>query len=101
MPLKYYADITNFKLFLLDCGLFGTMTTPPEAILIAENEMKEPKGAFTEDYVMSQPAASIDTSVFYYSNNAKLEIDFVCQDKLDIVPIQHSIEYEQDMQHLY
>ena len=59
MPLKFYVDISSFKLFLLDCGLLGAMSeTPPELLLIADNGMEESKGAFTENYVMSQLVAA-------------------------------------------
>jgi predicted AAA+ superfamily ATPase len=89
MPLKFYVDISGFKLFLLDCGLLGAMSeTPPERLLVANNGMEESKGAFTENYVMSQLAATRSTSVFYYSNEAKLEIDFIVQQGNEIVPIE-------------
>lgn len=93
MPLKFYEDLPNFKLFLLDCGLLGAMSeVPPQALLVAENGMEEAKGAFTENYVMSQLAANFNNSVYYYSNDAKLEIDFVVQDGMDIVPIEVKAE---------
>ena len=93
MPLKFYVDISSFKLFLLDCGLLGAMSeTPPELLLIADNGMEESKGAFTENYVMSQLVAATGSSVFYYSNDAKLEIDFVIQQGREIVPIEAKAE---------
>ena len=93
MPLKFYVDISSFKLFLLDCGLLGAMSeTPADKLLVAENGMEESKGAFTENYVMSQLMATNDTSVFYYSNDAKLEIDFLIQHNCDIVPIEAKAE---------
>lgn len=93
MPLKFYVDISSFKLFLLDCGLLGAMSeTPPEKLLVAENGMEESKGAFTENYMMSQFVATHDTSVFYYSNDAKLEIDFLIQHGSEIVPIEAKAE---------
>ena len=93
MPLKFYADIASFKLFLLDCGLLGAMSeTPPENLLVARNGMEESKGAFTENYVMSQLVATRDTSVFYYSNDAKLEIDVLVQQGTAIVPIEAKAE---------
>lgn len=93
MPLKFYVDMSSFKLFLLDCGLLGAMSeTPPELLLVSENGMEESKGAFTENYLMSQLVATADTSVFYYSNNAKLEIDFLIQHGNAIVPIEAKAE---------
>lgn len=89
MPLKYYDDISSFKLFLLDCGLLGAMSeTSAASLLVAENGMEEAKGAFTENYVMSQLAAVHDGSVFYYSSDAKLELDFLLQNGDEIVPIE-------------
>ena len=91
--MKFYADISAFKLFLLDCGLLGAMSeTPAERLLIADNGMEEAKGAFTENYVMSQLTATCESSVFYYSNDAKLEIDFIIQHGSDIVPIEVKAE---------
>lgn len=93
MPLKFYTDISSFKLFILDCGLLGAMSeTPANKLLVADNGMEESKGAFTENYVMSQLVATQGSSVFYYSNDAKLEIDFLIQHADDIVPIEAKAE---------
>lgn len=93
MPLKFYADISSFKLFLLDCGLLGALCeTPPAKLLVEDNGMEESKGAFTENYVMSQLVARSHNSVFYYSNNSSLEIDFLVQHNDAIVPIEAKAE---------
>lgn len=93
MPLKFYVDISSFKLFLLDCGLLGAMSeTPPEVLLVANNGMEESNGAFTENYLMSQLVATHNTSVCYFSNAAKLEIDFLIQYGSSIVPIEAKAE---------
>ena len=92
-PLKFYVDISSFKLFLLDCGLLGAMSeTEPADLLIAENGMEESKGAFTENFVMSQLVATRKTSVFYYSTDAKLELDFLIQQGTEIIPIEAKAE---------
>ena len=65
---------------------------PAEKLLVADNGMEESKGAFTENYLMNQLVATNDTSVFYYSNDAKLEIDFLIQHGCDIVPIEAKAE---------
>lgn len=93
IPLKFYVDISSFKLFLLDCGLLGAMSEiPPQKLLVADNGMKESKGAFTENYVMSQLVATRNTSVFYYSNDAKLEVDFLIQHEDRVIPIEAKAE---------
>lgn len=93
IPLKFYVDISCFKLFLLDCGLLGALSeTPADRLLVANNGMEESKGAFTENYVMSQLVATNDTSVFYFSNDAKLEIDFIIQHDSEVIPIEAKAE---------
>lgn len=93
MPLRYYEDFGSFKLYLLDCGLLGALSeTPPALLLVANNGMTESKGAFTENYVMTQLSATLNSSVFYFSNDAKLEIDFIVQYGCDIVPIEVKAE---------
>ena len=92
-PLKFYVDLSSFKLFLLDCGLLGAMSEiNPADLLVAQNGMEEAKGAFTENYVMSQLVATRGLSVFYYSNSSKLEIDFLIQSDTEIIPIEAKAE---------
>lgn len=94
VPLKFYEDMSSFKLFLLDCGLLGALSeTPPEQILIGDNVFEEYKGAFTEDYVLQQLKSLPRTFVYYYSNdNSTLEIDFVVQHDTHIIPIEVKAE---------
>ena len=90
VPLKFYEDMSSFKLFLLDCGLLGALSeTPPEQILIGDNVFEEYKGAFTENYVLQQLKSLPRTFVYYYSNdNSTLEIDFVVQHDAHVIPIE-------------
>lgn len=63
--------------------LLGAMSeTAPESLLVAANGMEEAKGAFTQNYVMSQLVASRCNSVFYYSSGNKLELDFLSKPRL-------------------
>lgn len=95
LPLKFYMEQDVFKLFLLDVGLLGAMSqVPPAQILIGNNIFSEYKGAFTENYVLSQLQASGIPTISYYSkDNSTLEIDFIVQTKAgDIVPIEVKAE---------
>ena len=94
VPLKFYEDMSSFKLFLLDCGLLGALSeTPPEQILIGDNVFEEYKGAFTENYVLQRLKSLARTCVYYYSNdNSTLEIDFVVQHDTHIIPIEVKAE---------
>ena len=59
--------------------------------------MEEGKGMYTENYVCTQLAASIDQSLFYYSRDtSNLEIDFIIQQETKIVPIE--VKAEENLQ---
>ena len=93
MPLKVYEDLSAFKLYLLDVGLLGAMAEIDPVTLILPNDMKEGKGMFTENFVCTHLAASIEQSIFYYSKeNSPLEIDFMIQQGASIVPIEVKAE---------
>lgn len=93
MPLKSYEDISAFKLFLVDCGLLGAMNGTPPSLLLLPNEMKESKGAFTENYVCQQLWQMAGIYVGYYSkDNSTLEIDFLLQHGERIVPVEAKAE---------
>ena len=97
LPLKVYEDFAAFKLYLLDVGLLGALSNTPAATLLMPNNMEEGKGMYTENYVCSQLAASIDQSLFYYSRDtSNLEIDFIIQQETQIVPIE--VKAEENLQ---
>lgn len=94
IPLKFYEDLSAFKLFLLDCGLLGALSqTPPKQMLIGNNVFEEFKGAFSENFVLQQIIGLPNTYVYYYSNdNSTMEIDFVVQHDSDVVPVEVKAE---------
>lgn len=94
IPLKFYEDISAFKLFILDCGLMGALSeTPPGLILTNNTIFEEYKGAFTELYTLQQ-MVTIDTMPIYYysSDDSRLEIDFVVQKEDRVIPIEVKAE---------
>ena len=94
MPLKFYADSSAFKLFVLDCGLLACMSEAnPNAMLLGTNAFIEFKGAFTENYVLQQLKAAGYRSIFYYSKEkSTMEIDFLFQTADRIVPVEVKAE---------
>jgi uncharacterized protein len=94
MPLKFYEDFSAFKLFLLDCGLLGAMTdTPAAAILVGDSIFKEYKGTFTELFVLQQLKAIDSIPVFYYSSSdSQVEIDFMAQCGVSVIPLEVKAE---------
>lgn len=94
VPLKFYADINAFKLFMLDVGLLGAISnTPAGQILIGDNVFGEYKGAFTEDFVLQQLKTLPELPIYYYSkDNSSQEVDFIVQVQSIILPIEVKAE---------
>lgn len=93
MPLKFYEDLSAFKLFLLDCGLFGCMVdAPAKQMLISDNIFKEFKGAFTEQFVLQQLVANEMLPYYWSSDSTPAEIDFAIQTEERVIPIEVKAE---------
>ncbi|MDE6796269.1 MAG: ATP-binding protein [Muribaculaceae bacterium] len=94
MPIKFYMDKDSFKLFLLDVGLLGAMAQiPPSFMLIGDKVFSDYKGAFTENYVLTQIISVPDTVIGYYSKeNSTMEIDFIVQAGTHLLPIEVKAE---------
>lgn len=93
MPLKFYEDISAFKLFLLDLGLFACMCeVPASEILIGNNIFIEYKGAFAEQYVLQQIISRKVKPYYWSSEKTPSEIDFVIQRDDKIIPIEVKAE---------
>lgn len=92
-PVKFYEDLSAFKLFLLDCGLFACMVdAPAKQMLIGDNIFKEFKGSFTEQFVLQQLIAMDITPYYWSSDTTPAEIDFVVQLDDKTVPIEVKAE---------
>lgn len=94
IPLKFYANMDIFKLYLLDVGLLGALAmAPPEQILIGDNVFSEYKGALTENYVLQQLKVIANLPIYYYSKqNSTQEIDFIVQAGSTVLPIEVKAE---------
>lgn len=98
-PLKFYADTLCYKVFVMDVGLLACMCgARSKAMLLGMEVFSEFKGAFTENYVMSQIKAlekrdGMDNNIFYYSKDSSpLEVDFVVQGSDRVVPVEVKAE---------
>lgn len=92
VPLSAYADFDSFKLFLLDVGLLNAIGNIDQKILLEKNNiLTQFKGALTEQYVCQQ--LKIKNALYYWSvANSLAEIDFIVQDKNEIIPIEVKAE---------
>lgn len=97
IPLKIHEDISAFKLFFLDCGLLAAMSDTPPAMLLLPNMDNTGKGDFTENFVCCQMKSLCDIPIYYYSKeNSQLEIDFVIQTGMNVIPIE--VKSEENLQ---
>lgn len=94
LPLKFYTEMTGFKLFLLDVGLLGALVqAPPALMLIGNNVFTEYKGAFTENYALTQMVGVPNVVIGYYSKeNSTMELDFVVQAGNKLIPLEVKAE---------
>lgn len=94
LPISFYMDKDTFKLFVLDVGLLGAMAQiPPSMMLIGNNVFSDYKGAFTENYVLTQIMPVPETLTGYYSKeNSTMELDFVVQAGKHLLPIEVKAE---------
>lgn len=92
MPLKSYEDASAFKLFALDVGLLGAMSSLDSETVIDGNRIfTEFKGALTEQYAFQELV--LHNEPFYFSkSNSQMEIDFLIQKKGDVIPIEVKAE---------
>lgn len=98
-PLKFYAEDSFFKIYMLDHGLLACMSgARSREMLLGMEVFCEFKGAFTENFVLSQIKSlelhdEMDKNIFYYSkDNSSMEVDFVVQTRDRVVPTEVKAE---------
>ena len=98
-PLKFYAKDAFFKVYMLDHGLLACMTgARSREMLLGMEVFSEFKGAFTENFVLSQMKSlelhdEMDKNIFYYSkDNSGMEMDFVVQTRDGVIPTEVKAE---------
>lgn len=93
-PLRYYADTSAFKLYLLDVGLLAALNdVPAQRMLSGNRAMTEYKGALTENFVLQQLKSGASMPVCYFSKDASTqEVDFLVQRPDGVLPIEVKAE---------
>lgn len=87
LPLKPYEDISSFKLYFLDVGLFRHLAGVSSAMVMDEVELfKEFNGFFVEQFVLQQMAPLHE--MYYWASDASAEVDFVTSYGLNVMPIE-------------
>lgn len=89
IPLSACADATFFKTYVHDVGILRrTAGIAYKTILTEPAEYAVFKGAFTENYCMTELIA-LGIKPYYWRSNASAEVDFVFEDALNrIIPME-------------
>ena len=90
IPLKSYAEVSTFKIFLVDVGLLSALSEIDiKTLLDGNNIFVEFKGALAEQYVVEQLISMYNKNLFYFiSDNNYYEIDFLMSINNEILPIE-------------
>lgn len=91
-PLKFYRDLSAFKLYLPDVGLLScAMEIEPSDVILSNKALTEFKGALTEQYVCQQLVAQ-NITPYYWSSQATAEIDFAITHQGNTIPVEVKAE---------
>lgn len=94
IPLKFYRDLSAFKLFLPDVGLLGaTMETEAKDVMLSNKGLVEYKRALTEQYVCQQLVAAGNTPYYWSADGGgTAEVDFVLSKQGEVIPLEVKAE---------
>lgn len=88
LPLEMYKDLSSFKLYMSDVGLFVNKAKYPlYQIDLNEQPTMISMGALTEHYVANELRVKGYES-YYWESNGKAELDFIIQKDTNIIPIE-------------
>lgn len=88
LPLEMHKDLTSFKLYMSDVGLFVNKAKYPlYQIDLSEQPTMISMGPLTEHYVANELRTN-GYELYYWESNGKAELDFLIQKDMDIVPIE-------------
>jgi len=109
LPLSFYADTTDFKVYTLDVGLLRRLTNLPLSVVTGEDNIwSNFGGVFAEQFVLQQLRSLGFDETFYWTGNAgnplqskgKSELDFVVSFNNQIIPIEVKSGYNVKSQSL-
>ena len=89
-PLKAYEELNSFKIYMNDVGFLTALSNTDIRTIINNNDFfVEFKGTLSEQYVLQQILSCTNFKPCYYSTpNSSGEIDFLIQNKDQIIPIE-------------
>ena len=89
LPLSAYRDVSAFKVYACDCGLLRRLAkVPPDVIIGGNANYTEFRGALAENAVLQSLLSQCDDIPYYWSSDARAEVDFLLQINSEIVPVE-------------
>ena len=88
LPLSGFAEKTYFKVYMSDIGLLRTKSKVSAKTIMEETDgYVRYKGAFAENYVLTELVANGKSPFFWRSGNTA-EVDFVFEYDGEIIPVE-------------
>ena len=88
LPLEMYKDLTSFKLYMSDVGLFVNKARYPlYQIDLSTQPTMISMGPLTEHYVANELRTK-GYETYYWESDGKAELDFMIQKETEIIPIE-------------
>lgn len=88
IPLEMYKDLSSFKLYMSDVGLFVNKAKYPlYQIDLSSQPTMISMGPLTEHYVANELRVK-GYETYYWESEGKAELDFMIQKEMSIVPIE-------------
>lgn len=92
LPLSFYANATFFKVYMADVGLLRRKFGVSHKTIMEDSELyKNFKGAFTENFVLTELLSRGISPYFWRSGNTA-ELDFVFEYEDKIIPVEAKAE---------
>lgn len=97
LPLSFYSNNSDFKIFTLDVGLMRQLANLPASVVMGDqNIWSNFGGAFAENFVLQQLRSLGIEETYYWASNTdnpkqpkgESEIDFVISIENRIIPIE-------------
>lgn len=92
LPLSFYADATFFKVYMADVGLLRRKSGVSARTILEDSELyKNFKGAFTENFVLTELTA-LDIRTYFWRSGNVAELDFLFEYEDKIIPVEAKAE---------
>ena len=92
LPLSYCSDATYFKIYMSDVGLLRKKSGVSYKTILEDSDLyKNFKGAFTENYVLTELLKQGILPYFWRSGNTA-ELDFLFEYEDHIIPVEAKAE---------